>query len=77
MLTGCGCLLDYRYFKETHEMIAIDLGKPKALDADLEAMQHISSTANLDQVGDTIMFFIIETAKETFLDFSEETMRVL
>ena len=29
-----GCLLDYSYFKENHKMIAIDLSKQEALDAD-------------------------------------------
>ena len=33
-----GCLLDYNYFKNYYEMIAIDLSKPQALDADLKAI---------------------------------------
>ena len=28
-----GCLLDYRYFKDSYKMIAIDLSKQQALDA--------------------------------------------
>ena len=35
-----GCLLDYPYFKEHYKMIAIDLSKQEALDADLKAIQH-------------------------------------
>ena len=31
-----GCLLDYTYFKKHYKMIAIDLSKQPALDADLE-----------------------------------------
>ena len=30
-----GCLLDYHYFKEYYEIIAIDLSKQQALDANL------------------------------------------
>ena len=30
-----GCLLGYHYFKENYQMIAIDLSKQQALDADL------------------------------------------
>ena len=54
-------LLDYSYFKESYEMIAIDLSKQQALDADPRAVQQINFTANL--AGNTIMFFVIEEAK--------------
>ena len=66
-----GCLLDHSYFKENSKMIAIDLSKQQALDADPRAIQQINFTANLDRVGNTTMFFIIEQAKETGLDFSQ------
>ena len=66
-----GCLLDYSYFKENSKMIAIDLSKQQALDADPRAIQQINFTANLDRVGNTTMFFIIEQAKEIGLDFSQ------
>ena len=36
--TGC-CLLDYVYFKNYYKMIAIDLSKEEALDADPEKIQ--------------------------------------
>ena len=66
-----GCLLDYNYFKEHYKMITIDLSKQQALDGDPEEIQQISFTANLDRQRNTIMFFIIEEAKETILDFSQ------
>ena len=72
-----GCLLDYSYFKENYKMIAIDLSKQQALDADPRAIQQINFTANLDRAGNTTMFFIIEEAKETVLDFSQGTIKVL
>ena len=57
-------------------MIAIDLSKQQALDAHPRAIQHINFTANLDRAGN-MMFFIIEEAKETVLDFSQGTVIVL
>ena len=34
-----GRLLDYTYFKKYYKMIAVDLSKQQALDADPKAMQ--------------------------------------
>ena len=72
-----GCLLDYFYFKDHYKMIAIDLIKQQALDVDPGAIQQINFMANLDKEGNTTMFFIIEEAKGTVLDFSQETVKVL
>ena len=36
---GTGCLLDYIYFKNHYKMIAVDLRKQQALDADPKAIQ--------------------------------------
>ena len=58
-------------------MTAIDLSKQQALDADRRAIQQTNFTANLDRPGNTTMFFIIEEAKETVLDFSQGTVNVL
>ena len=58
-------------------MIAIDLIKQQALDADSRAIQEINFTANLDRGENTTMFFIIEEAKETVLDFSQGIVKVL
>ena len=72
-----GCLLDYSYFKENYRMIAIDLSKQQALDAALRAIQEINFTKNLDRDEGATISFIIEQAKETFLNFSQETVKVL
>ena len=58
-------------------MIAIDLRKQQELNAYPKARQQINFTANLDRPGQTTMFFIIEEAKETILDFSQGTVKVL
>ena len=72
-----GCLLDYSYFKDTYKMIAVDLSKQQVLDADPRAIQQIKFTANLDRAGNTRIYFILEEAKETILDFSQGTVKVL
>ena len=72
-----GSLLDYLYFKNNYKMIAIGLSEQQDLDADPKATQQINFTRNLDRSWNTAMFFIIEEAKETILDFSQETVKVL
>ena len=72
-----GCLLHYQYIKDYYKMIAIDLSKQQALDADPRAIQQINFTANLDRAGNTRFYFILEEAKETILDFSHGTVKVL
>ena len=72
-----GCLLDYSYFADTYKMIAVDLSKQQALDADPRAIQQINFTANLDRAGNTRVYFILEEAKETILDLSQGTVKVL
>ena len=71
-----GCLLDYPNFKENYKIIAIDLNKQQALDADPRAIQQINFTANLDRAENTTTFFIIEEAKKTVLDLSQGTVKV-
>ena len=71
------CLLDYPYFANTYKMIAVDLSNQQALDADPRAIQQINFTANLDRAGNTRVYFILEEGKETILDFSQGTVKVL
>ena len=71
------CLSDYPYVNDTYKMIAVDLSKQQALDADPRAIQQINFTANLDRVGNTRIYFILEEPKETILDFSQGTVKVL
>ena len=73
-----GCLLDHPYFIETsYKMIVIDLSKQKALNFDPKAIQQINFTANLDRAGNTRVYFILEEVKETTLNFSQGTVKVL
>ena len=59
-------------------MVAIDLSKQKALDADPKTIRRVNFTRNLawDQVANTPVLFIIEEAKEHVLDFSQGTVKV-
>ena len=72
-----GCLLDYIYFKKYYKMIAVGSSKEQALDANPKAIKQINFTANLDRAGNTRIYFILKEAKETVLDFSQETVKVL
>ena len=58
-------------------MIAVDLSKQKVLDFDPKAIQQSNFTGNLDREGNTRVYFILEEAKETVLDFSQGIVKVL
>ena len=58
-------------------MIAMNLSKQQALDADHKEIQQINFTENVDRAGKTRIFFIISESKETVLDFSQGTAKVL
>ena len=72
-----GCLLDYPYFKKYYRLIAIDLSKQLKLDVDPKARHQINLIGNLDEAEGSTMFFIVEEAKETVLDFSKGKVKVL
>ena len=58
-------------------MIAVDISKQQALDADPRAIQQINFTANLDRAGNTRIYFILEEAKKPILNFAQGTVKVL
>ena len=51
-------------------MIAVDLSEQQALDADPKAIQQSNFTGILSGNNNRFMFFSIEEAKGTILDFS-------
>ena len=65
------CLLHYTYFKKYYKMIAIDLSKQQALDADPRAIQQINFTGNLDRDRNTRL------QNKTIFAFSQGTVKVL
>ena len=58
-------------------MIAIDLSKKQALDADPKAIQRIKFTGNLSSNNNRLIFFITEKEKKNVLDFSQGTVKIL
>ena len=72
-----GYLLSYPYFKNYDNLIPIDLSKQQKLDVDPKAIQQINFTGNLTRGGAATMHFIIEEVKETVVDFSKGTIKVL
>ena len=70
-----GCLLDYKYFKENCQLIAVDLSKQKELDADPRAIQQIEFYGMLDTNAQ--LCTVSEKSKETLLEFYKETAKIL
>ena len=72
------CLLDYSYFRKNYRLIAADLSKQKALDADSRAIQQIISTGKIKAAVANIrivIFYVLEKSKETILEFSKEQLK--
>ena len=75
-----GCLLDFSYFEKNYRIIAADLSKQKALDADSRAIQQIIFTGKIKATEANtrvIIYYILEQSKETILEFSKGTTKVL
>ena len=75
-----GCLLEFSYFEKNYRLIAADLSKQKALDADSRAIQQIIFTGKIKStVANTkvMIYYILEQSKETMLQFSKGTTKVL
>ena len=74
-----GCLLDYTYFKDNYRLIAVDLSKQRALDADPRAIRQIvfQGVVGGDSVTKIRLYTILEKSKETMLEFSKGTAKVL
>ena len=60
-------------------MMAVDLGKQPTVDADQKAIQQMNFTRNLtlNPVANITVFFIIEEAQETILNFLQGAVKVL
>ena len=74
-----GFLLDYAYFKDNYRLIAVDLSKQKALDADPRAIQQIVFPGVVGGADNTKirLYTLLEKSKETVLEFYKETAKVL
>ena len=61
--------------KKKYRLIATDLSKQKALDADSRAIQQIIFTGEVSE--NVLIYYILEKSKETILEFSKGTTKVL
>ena len=68
-------LLDYQYFKDHYNLIAIGLSSQKELDADSRAVQQIEFYGMLKTNSEVCT--VLEKSKETTLQFSKGTAKVL
>ena len=62
-------MLDYQYFKDHFQLIAVDLSKQKELDADPKANQKIEFYGKPGT--DSQICIVLEKLKETVLEFSQ------
>ena len=77
---GDDCATNYLlipFSLDNYNMIAIYLSKQEPLDADSKAIQETNVPGNLDSADNTILFFIIEEVKDTFLDLFQGAVKVL
>ena len=70
-----GCLLEFAYFEKNYRLIIADLSKQKALDVDPKAIQQIIFTGKTD--NQIRVYYILEQSKNTILEFSKGTAKVL
>ena len=70
-----GWLLDFSYIEKNYRLIEVDLSKQKALDADSRAIKQIIFTGKTD--NQIRVYYILEQSKETILEFSKGTTKVL
>ena len=70
-----GCLLDYQYFKDYYQLIAVDLSEQKELDVDPRAIQKIEFYEMLKT--NSQVRTVLEKSKETVLEFYKGTAKVL
>ena len=65
----------YAYFKDNFRLTTADLSKQKVLDADSRAIQRIIFTGQIEE--EALVFYVLEKSKETILEFSKGTTKVL
>ena len=68
-------LLDFSYFEKNYKLVAADLSKQKALDADSRAIQQIIFTGKAD--NKIRVYYILDQSKETILEFLKGATKVL
>ena len=83
MSTGQGddyttsCLLDFAYLKKKNKLIAADLSKQKALFKKILQIIFTDKIKATEKNTRVIIYYILEKSKETILQFSKGTTKVL
>ena len=67
--------MDFAYFEKKYRLIAADLSKQIALDADSRTIQQIIFTGTASAA--VIIHSILEQSKEIILEFSKGTTKLL
>ena len=67
--------MNFAYFKNNYKLIAADLSKQKVLGADSRAIQQIIFSGETSQAA--VIYHIYERSKETILQVSKGTTKVL
>ena len=67
--------MDFAYFEKNYRLIAADLSKQKALDADSRAIQQIIFIGRTS--AGVIIYYILEQSEETMLEFAKGATKVL
>ena len=68
-----GNLVDFGYFKENYQLIAINLSKPTKL----KDPQQINFIGKIEKDDGATMFFIIEKSEETTFKFSQNSVTII
>ena len=68
-----GNLLDFTYFKNNYNLIAIDLSKQ----IKLKDTQQISFIGKLSKRNGATMFFVLEKSEETTFNFSQSSAAII
>ena len=75
-----GYLLNFAYYEKNYRLIAADVSKQKSLDTDSRVIQQIIFTGKIKATEantKVIIYYILEKSKETILQFSKGTTKVL
>ena len=65
--------ISFAYFEKDCRLIAVDLSKQKALDADLKVIQRNIYTGHVDDEAITVLYIL----ENSMLQFSKGTTKVL
>ena len=68
-------MLDYQYFKDHYQLIAVDLNKQNELRADSQAIQQIEFYGMLKIKSQVCT--VLEKSKETLFEFNKRTVKVM